>query len=89
MRVRRHEELTKAVENVRTKLRIITSQRQAFFSLQDEVTDHRQNQAPEALRRTQARHPDSGLKNEQWVEFLLDYKGKVDQSLDRYYKMGR
>ena len=86
VRVRRHEELTKAVENVRTKLRKITSQRQAFFSLQDEVTDHRQNQAPEALRRIQARHPDSGLKNEQWAEFLLDYKGKVDQSLDRYIK---
>ena len=86
VRVQRHEELTKAVENVRTKLRKITSQRQAFFSLQDEVTDHRQNQAPEALRRTQARHPDSGFKNEQWAEFLLDYKGKVDQSLDRYIK---
>ena len=86
VRVRRHEELTKAVELARAKLRNFSNRRHAFLGLQDEVKDHRQNQAPEALRQTQARHSDSEMNNEQWAEFLLDYKGKVDQRLIGYIK---
>ena len=40
--------------------------------------------APEMLRQSQARHPGSGMKAEQWKEFLLDYKGPVDKSLADY-----
>ena len=85
-RVRRHEELTKAVDKVRTKLRKFGNQKQSFLGLQDEVTDHRQNQAPEALRQMQSRHPNSGMNIEQWEQFLLDYKGKVDDSLAGYIR---
>ena len=85
-RVRRHEELTKAVDKVRTILRVFSNQKQAFLGLQDEVTDHRQNKAPETLRQMQARHPNSGMNTEQWEEFLLDYKGNVDDSLAGYIR---
>lgn len=40
--------------------------------------------APEMLRQVQARHPSSGLDDTQWNEFLLIYKGDVDQSLRAY-----
>ena len=85
-RVRRHEELTKAVDKVRTRLRAFSNQKQAFLGLQDEVTDHRQNKAPETLRQMQARHPNGGMNTEQWEEFLLDYKGNVDDSLGGYIR---
>ena len=40
--------------------------------------------APEMLRQTQARHPQSGLNEKMWAQFLLDYKGPVDESLGGY-----
>jgi hypothetical protein len=54
--------------------------------MQNEVKDLRRNQAPEALRQAQARHPHSGLSAEQWAAFLLDYKGAVDGDLASYVK---
>ena len=46
----------------------------------------RRNQAPEALRQTQARHSNSGMSDEQWAAFMVDYKGDVDDDLDGYIK---
>lgn len=54
--------------------------------MQDEAKDLRRNQAPETLRQAQTRHPHSGMSNEQWAAFLLDYKGKVDDDLAGYVK---
>ena len=54
--------------------------------MQDEVKDLRRNQAPEALRQAQGRHPHSGMSPEQWASFLLDYKGPVDDDLTGYVK---
>jgi hypothetical protein len=83
-RAQRHTELAGATNAVRSTLRRFTNQRQTFLALQDEVRDLRRNQAPEALRQTQSRHTHSGMSEEQWAAFLLDYKGKVDNDLKGY-----
>src|SRR3546814_5293821 len=54
--------------------------------MQDEVKDMRRNQAPEALRHAQSRHEHSGMTDEQWAAFLLDYTGPVDDNLSAYVK---
>jgi hypothetical protein len=83
-RVGRHTDIATAAEKVRAKMRAFVNQRQTFVALQDEVVDLRRNKAPEALRQTQARHPGSGMSQEQWGAFLLDYKGNVDNALAEY-----
>jgi putative AbiEii toxin of type IV toxin-antitoxin system len=83
-RALRHTELAGAANEVRAKLRRFANQRQAFLALQDEVKDLRRNRAPEALRQAQARHTHSGMSEEQWAAFLLDYKGPVDDNLATY-----
>ena len=85
-RVQRHTEVAAAANAIRSKLRQFTSHRQTFLALQDEVKDLRRNQAPEALRQTQARHANSGMSDKQWAAFLIDYKGEVDNHLDGYIK---
>jgi hypothetical protein len=85
-RAQRHTELAGAANQVRAKLRQFAGQRQTFLALQDEVKDLRRNQAPEALRQTQARHTHSGMSPEQWAAFLLDYKGPIDNDLARYVR---
>ena len=85
-RAHRHTEVAAAANALRSKLRRFTNQRQTFLALQDEVKDLRRNQAPETLRQTQARHSSSGISDEQWAAFLLDYTGKVDDNLAAYIK---
>lgn len=85
-RAQRHTELAGAANEIRAKLRQFAGQRQTFLAMQDEVKDLRRNQAPEALRQAQARHPHSGMSAEQWASFLLDYKGPVDNDLAGYVK---
>jgi len=83
-RVKRHNEVSEAVDRRRALLRRYVNQKQTFLAMQDEVKNLRQNQAPEALRQAQARHASSGLDEKQWAEFLLDYKGNVDNALEGY-----
>lgn len=85
-RAQRHTELAGAVNQLRGKLRQFAGQRQTFLAMQDEVKDLRRNQAPEALRQAQARHTHSGMSEEQWTAFLLDYKGPVDTDLAGYVR---
>lgn len=85
-RALRHTELAGAANQIRAKLRQFAGQRQTFLAMQDEVKDMRHNQAPEALRQAQARHPHSGMSAEQWAAFLLDYRGPVDTDLTGYVK---
>lgn len=85
-RAQRHTELAGAANRLRAKLRQFTNRRQTFLALQDEVKDLRRNQAPEALRQAQARHTHSGMSEEQWAAFLLDYKGPVDSDLAAYVR---
>ena len=79
--LRRHQELQAAAQALRKKIDEYKNQRRAFEGLQDEVVSMRATIAPEMLRQSQTRHPGSGLKPNQWDEFLLDYKGPVDRSL--------
>jgi hypothetical protein len=85
-RAQRHTDLANAANQLKAKLRQFAGQRQTFLAMQDEVKNLRQNQAPEALRQTQARHTHSGMSPEQWAAFLLDYKGEVDNDLAAYVK---
>lgn len=85
-RAERHTELAGAANTLRATLRRYTAQRQTFSALQDEVRDQRRNKAPETLRQAQARHSNSGMSEDQWSAFLLDYKGSVDDDLDSYVK---
>jgi len=85
-RAQRHTDLAGAANQVRSKLRQFSGQRQTFVALQDEVKNLRRNQAPEALRQAQSRHTNSGMSAEQWASFLLDYKGPVDTDLAEYVK---
>ncbi|WCM85520.1 ATP-binding protein [Acidovorax sp. NCPPB 3859] len=85
-RAERHTELAGAANTLRATLRRFTGQRQTFLAMQDEVKDQRRNQAPESLRQAQSRHSNSGMSEEQWSAFLLDYTGPVDADLEGYVK---
>ena len=85
-RAQRHREVAAAANAIRKNLRRFANQKQSFHALQDEVKDLRRNQAPEALRQTQARHLASGMLDEQWAAFMVDYMGDVDDDLDGYIK---
>lgn len=82
----RHAQLSEAAQNLRNLIQAYGNQRRTFVALQDEVRSMRATGAPEMLRQVQARHSNSGLRPEQWDEFLLIYQGNVDQSLEGYIK---
>ncbi|MFM5580303.1 TrlF family AAA-like ATPase [Aeromonas veronii] len=82
--VQRHTELSNAAQYIRNKIQVLTNQRRTFEAMQDEVISTRTTRAPELLRQTKERHIQSGLSDTQWEEFLLVYKGNVDQSLTSY-----
>jgi energy-coupling factor transporter ATP-binding protein EcfA2 len=84
VRVARHTAVAAAVESVRANVRARTGQRQIFLTMRDEVKDLRLNQAPDDLRQMQARYRASGMNENQWADFLLDYKGNVDEALTGY-----
>jgi energy-coupling factor transporter ATP-binding protein EcfA2 len=80
-RVARLEALTKAAERIRSYVRYFNSQQQQLLLMQDEVADVRTNKAPETLREMQQHHASSGLKGDDWLPFLMDFKGDVDKVL--------
>jgi len=82
--VKKHTDLSEAAQALRGKIQAFTNQRRTFVAMQDEVTSTRATKAPEFLRQARERHINSGLSDEQWDEFLLIYKGNVDESLAGY-----
>lgn len=82
--VARHAQIGEAAQKLRDKVQSFTTRRRTLIALQDEVRSMRATGAPEILRQSQARHTNSGLDAEQWDEFLLVYKGNVDESLAGY-----
>jgi len=74
--------LSEAADQVRNKLARHHQQEQALLAL-DEVANLRQNQAPELLREAQERHVESRMSVVEWQAFLLDYKGDVDNQLNK------
>lgn len=81
---KRHAELSEAAQTLRSRIQSFANQRRTFISMQDEVTSTRVTKAPELLRQARERHCHSGLSDNQWDEFLLIYKGNVDDSLKDY-----
>ena len=88
-RLKRLTEVTEAAESVRSYIRYFTKQQQSVLALRDEVSDHRETKAPEILRRTQERHVNSHIEDEDWKDFLLDYTGDVDAQISRYLKSSK
>ena len=84
--IKRHGELQAVAQTKRAKIESFKAQRRTIETLLDEVSSMRATTAPEMLRQTQARHPKGGLDEKMWAQFLLDYKGPVDESLDSYIK---
>lgn len=82
--VKRHTELSEAAQALRGKIQAFTNQRRTFVAMMDEVASTRTTKMPELLRQARERHSHSGLGDEQWDEFLLIYKGNVDNSLAGY-----
>ena len=80
-RAKRHAQIAGVANAVKQRLRGFTNQRQSLFALQDEVKDFRRNKAPELLRQTQGRHSKSGMSDNHWGAFLLNYRGNVDEVL--------
>ena len=84
--LKRYRELQTAAQALRKEVEHYKERRRALEGLQDEVTSMRATIAPEMLRQSQARHGDSGMTAKQWNEFLLDYRGPVDENLENYIK---
>ena len=80
----RHAELSLLVQSRNGQIQAFSNQRRGFLTMQDEVRNMRATKAPEMLRELRARHPASGLDDTMWNQFLLDYKGNVDQALAGY-----
>lgn len=76
--------LDEAAQALATRAQRFGAQRRTFEAMQDEVKNTRASKAPEILRDAKARHACSGLNDQQWNEFLLIYKGDVDNALVRY-----
>ena len=76
--VKRYTLLSEAAQGIRGKIQLHENHIRTLSALQDEVESMRATGAAEMLRDTQARHPNSGLKDEQWDAFSLVYKGDVD-----------
>lgn len=81
---KRYAELSDAAQRLRTRIQAFGNQRRTFVAMQDEVRSMRATRAPEMLRQTQTRHPNSGLSAQQWEDFLLVYQGDVDKRLADY-----
>ena len=82
--LKRHQDLQSFAQARRKEVEAHKEQRRTFERLEDEVAGVRTTVAPEMLRQSQARHPKSGMDAEQWSDFLLDYKGAVNDKLRRY-----
>lgn len=80
-RVARLEALMQAAQKVRGYLRQLANQKQSLESLEQDVRDHRTQRAPEGLRQSKVLYQPSGIKEEEWQRFLLEYKGDVDAAI--------
>lgn len=77
----RHTELSEAAQARTSQVQALKAQQRTFLAMQDEVANMRAAGAPELLRQAQARHSKAGLSAAQWENFLLIYRGNVDEAL--------
>ena len=83
-RIKNLTELTTAAEKVRGYLSYYNNQHQALLTLFDEVKYVRSEVAQEMLQNLRMKHDKSGLKDDDWNKFLMDYKGNVDEVLSEH-----
>jgi hypothetical protein len=88
-RMVRLNELTTAEEKVKAQLRLWSNNVKALVGLQDEVEALRQYGAPQTLEASKEKFSATWLKDQEWADFLLDYKGDVDSALIEKLKTGR
>jgi hypothetical protein len=85
--VQRHNELGDTLQKLTAKVHALGGQKRSFLAMQDEAESIRMSKAPEMLRETMTRYPESGLIDEQWDDFLLVHKGDVESALKNYIKL--
>jgi energy-coupling factor transporter ATP-binding protein EcfA2 len=83
-RAKRLQSLTQAAEKVRGYLRYYANQKQSLLSLKQDIEDHRVRRGPEALRQSKIRYKPAGVRDEDWDQFLLEFKGDVDAAINVY-----
>ena len=88
-RALRLEELSKAAQKVGGYVRYYTSQENQILLMQDEVSNVRTVIAPEDLRQIRERHSATKIGENEWGVFFRDYKGDVDQILQKMLASAR
>ena len=83
-KLNRLQELLSAAQARRKEVERYKEQHRTFERLKDEVAGVRTTGAPDMLHQSKMRHPKSEMTSEQWSDFLLDYKGPVDDKLRDY-----
>ena len=78
-RVLRLGKLTNAADKVRGNVRYFSQREQSLLGVQSDVKNFRVNKAPEELRGLKQKHTQSGLKENEWSPFVVDFKGDVDK----------
>jgi hypothetical protein len=88
-RIIRLGELSTAADTVRSYVRYFSQREQSLLGIEDDVKNLRVNQAPEDLRDMQQKHLQSGLKDDEWNPFLLDFQGDVDTLITDHLSQAR
>jgi energy-coupling factor transporter ATP-binding protein EcfA2 len=83
-RVLRLSQLTEAADKVRGYVRYYSQQEQSLLGVQSDVKNFRTNKAPEELRGLKQKHTQSGLKENDWTPFTVDFKGDVDKVISEH-----
>ncbi|MXW14525.1 MAG: AAA family ATPase [Rhodothermaceae bacterium] len=83
-RIMQHRALLAAIRAHRKKRNQLKARHRTLLNLRDEVASMRGTLAPGMMLECQDRNPESGLSPEEWSEFILDYKGPVDEILDNH-----
>ncbi|MBC5767570.1 TrlF family AAA-like ATPase [Ramlibacter albus] len=88
-RAKQLEEVTAAVETKHRTLARVQARIQALTGLQDDVNTFRTQTAPEWLSDAQDRRADSGLAEDEWARFKMDFTGDVDALLRQRLEQAR
>lgn len=81
---KRLAELMKTVEPKRQALRSFKFQETSLRNLEGDISEVRDNMAPAHLRDLENKHEKTPLKETEWKGFLLDFSGKVDETVNEH-----
>lgn len=80
-RAKRLEDVSAAVEKKQRAIAGVQARAQALAGLQSDVSTFRDQDAADWIADAQERRGDSGLSDEEWKKFRLDFTGNVDALL--------